>query len=45
MSSYWFGLAKSDDLLRLNGPLGTFFLREVVGADLVSWLLVPVLPQ
>jgi CDP-4-dehydro-6-deoxyglucose reductase len=27
MSRFWFGDAKSNDLLRLHGPLGTFFLR------------------
>jgi len=30
MSNYWFNQAKKDDLLRLNGPLGTFFLRNKV---------------
>jgi CDP-4-dehydro-6-deoxyglucose reductase len=35
MSQYWFGQAKANDLLRLNGPLGTFFLRDVAGLDLV----------
>ena len=35
MSRYWFGQAKANDLLRLNGPLGTFFLRDVAGLDLV----------
>lgn len=35
MSHYWFEQAKPNDLLRLNGPLGTFFLREVAGMDLV----------
>lgn len=35
MSEYWFGEAKVNDLLRLNGPLGTFFLRDVAGLDLV----------
>ena len=35
MSQYWFGQAKTNDLLRLNGPLGTFFLRDVSGLDLV----------
>lgn len=35
MSRYWFGQAKPNDLLRLNGPLGTFFLRDVAGLDLV----------
>ena len=35
MSGYLFGEAKANDLLRLNGPLGTFFLRDVVGLHLV----------
>lgn len=35
MSDYWFGQAKVNDLLRLNGPLGTFFLRDIEGKDLV----------
>ncbi|HJW57955.1 MAG TPA: 2Fe-2S iron-sulfur cluster-binding protein [Burkholderiaceae bacterium] len=35
MSDYWFNQAKSNDLLRLNGPLGTFFLRETKGVDLI----------
>lgn len=35
MSQYWFGGAKANDLLRLRGPLGTFFLREQAGMDLV----------
>lgn len=35
MSSYWFERAATNDLLRLHGPLGTFFLRDVTGADLV----------
>lgn len=35
MSDYWFRQAKPNDLLRLNGPLGTFFLRETAGIDLV----------
>jgi CDP-4-dehydro-6-deoxyglucose reductase len=35
MSSYWFGQAKENDLLRLDGPSGTFFLRNVTGRDLV----------
>ena len=35
MSRYWFEEAKANDLLRLNGPLGTFFLRDVSGQDLV----------
>lgn len=35
LSAYWFGAAKKNDLLRLNGPLGTFVLRDVTGVDLV----------
>lgn len=35
MSNYWFNQAKPNDLLRLNGPLGTFFLRDIAGLDLV----------
>lgn len=35
MSQYWFEQAKLNDLLRLNGPLGTFFLRGIDGLDLV----------
>ena len=35
MSEYWFNRAKVNDLLRLNGPLGTFFLRDAVNIDLV----------
>lgn len=35
MSRYWFEEAKTNDLLRLNGPLGTFFLRDVAGLDLI----------
>jgi CDP-4-dehydro-6-deoxyglucose reductase len=35
MSRYWFEGAKKDDLLRINGPLGTFFLRDVAKKDLV----------
>jgi CDP-4-dehydro-6-deoxyglucose reductase, E3 len=35
MSRYWFREAKANDLLRLRGPLGTFFLREQAGKDLV----------
>ena len=33
MSDYWFNHAKTNDLLRLNGPLGTFFLRGCANAD------------
>lgn len=35
MSEYWFEQAKVNDLLRLNGPLGTFFLRDYAGKDLI----------
>ena len=35
MSRYWFGQAKVNDLLRLHGPLGTFFLRDVARRDLI----------
>lgn len=35
MSDYWFSHAKPNDLLRLHGPLGTFFIRESSGLDLV----------
>lgn len=35
MSQYWFDQAKPNDLLRLNGPLGTFFLRDTAGLDLM----------
>jgi CDP-4-dehydro-6-deoxyglucose reductase len=35
MSRYWFEHAAKNDLLRINGPLGTFFLRDVDGFDLV----------
>jgi CDP-4-dehydro-6-deoxyglucose reductase len=35
MSRYWFEQAQVNDLLRLRGPLGTFFLRGQAGMDLV----------
>lgn len=35
MSKYWFKQAKINDLLRLNGPMGTFFLRDTENLDLV----------
>ncbi len=35
MSHYWFTQAKVNDLLRFRGPLGTFYLRDVAGLDLV----------
>lgn len=28
MSNYWFNHAKINDLIRLEGPIGTFFIRE-----------------
>jgi CDP-4-dehydro-6-deoxyglucose reductase len=34
-SDYWFGAAKTNDLLRFDGPRGTFFLRPVTGLDVV----------
>jgi len=34
MSAYWFGKAKANDLLRIDGPRGSFFLRDVAGLDL-----------
>lgn len=35
MSQYWFGEAQADDLLRLEGPLGTFCLRDTHTTNLV----------
>ncbi|PQA81821.1 NAD(P)H-flavin reductase [Limnohabitans sp. TS-CS-82] len=35
MSDYWFKQAKANDLLRFNGPLGTFFLRNLANLNLV----------
>jgi CDP-4-dehydro-6-deoxyglucose reductase, E3 len=35
MSNYWFEHAKTNDLLRLEGPRGTFFLRNVANLDVV----------
>jgi CDP-4-dehydro-6-deoxyglucose reductase len=35
MSDYWFTQAKSNDLVRLNGPMGSFFLRKLAGLHLV----------
>lgn len=35
MARYWFHEAKVNDLLRLRGPLGTFFLRNHADKDLV----------
>lgn len=35
LSRYWFHDARVNDLLRIRGPLGTFFLRDVAGIHLV----------
>jgi CDP-4-dehydro-6-deoxyglucose reductase len=35
MSQYWFDEAQPNDLLRFEGPRGTFFLRDVAELDLV----------
>jgi CDP-4-dehydro-6-deoxyglucose reductase len=35
MSDYWFKQAKANDLLRFNGPLGTFMLRSLDQLHLV----------
>lgn len=35
MSQYWFNQAALNDLLRLNGPQGTFFLRNISKRDLI----------
>jgi CDP-4-dehydro-6-deoxyglucose reductase len=35
MSNYWFNEAKENDLLRLEGPLGTFFLRDTQKNNIV----------
>jgi CDP-4-dehydro-6-deoxyglucose reductase len=35
MSQYWFGQAKVNDLLRIHGPLGSFFMRPLTGLHLV----------
>lgn len=35
MSAYWFGAAKQNDLLRLEGPLGSFYRRPLGGERLV----------
>lgn len=35
MSAYWFEQANVNDLLRINGPLGSFFLRNVASRDLL----------
>ena len=35
LSAYWFEQAKDNDLLRFNGPRGTFYLRPVAGLDVI----------
>lgn len=35
MSAYWFDTAKVNDLLQVKGPLGSFFLREAAGKQVV----------
>jgi len=35
LSGYWFERAKAGDLLRIEGPLGTFFLRDATPANIV----------
>lgn len=35
LSEYWFKQARVNDLLRLNGPLGTFVLRDTPDRDLI----------
>ena len=35
MSEYWFERAQVNDLLRVNGPLGTFFLRDIADRDVI----------
>jgi CDP-4-dehydro-6-deoxyglucose reductase len=35
LSAYWFEQAKPNDLLRFNGPRGTFFLRPVAELHLI----------
>ncbi|MFN6935044.1 MAG: FAD-binding oxidoreductase [Tsuneonella sp.] len=35
LSEYWFERAKPNDLLRIEGPFGTFFLREDAPRDIV----------
>jgi CDP-4-dehydro-6-deoxyglucose reductase len=35
MSRYWFDQAAVNDLLRLHGPLGTFFMRNVAKRELI----------
>lgn len=35
MSQYWFNHSAANDLLRLHGPQGTFFLRDITNSDLI----------
>jgi CDP-4-dehydro-6-deoxyglucose reductase len=35
MSAFWFDRAKPNDLIRIEGPLGTFFLRDETPANIV----------
>ena len=35
MSNYWFDEAKENDLLRIEGPLGSFFLRETETENII----------
>lgn len=35
MSQYWFEQAKVNDLIRIHGPLGSFFIRPLTGLHLV----------
>lgn len=35
LSAYWFERAKPNDLIRIEGPLGTFFLRDDVPAQIL----------
>ena len=35
MSNYWFEEAKVNDLLRIEGPLGSFFVRENVQENII----------
>lgn len=35
MSQYWFNQSAVNDLLRMHGPQGTFFLRDIANCDLI----------
>jgi CDP-4-dehydro-6-deoxyglucose reductase, E3 len=35
MSDYWFNHARVNDLVRINGPLGSFFMRPLTGLHLI----------